>query len=425
MIDYSDTLLEPGTYGMMTQVPAFRPGRYGHMMATTITPAAGATRHPWLDTAGLVGVCGFVAAVQFSLWAAELLLWTTVLAWILTVVVNRERAGVPSIFWPLAAYAGVTLASVAFSLDPPTSLYSSKQLLLFLVVPVVYRFARGDRANTVLNVIITVGALSAVLGVVQYGVLGYDNLARRVQGSLGHWMTYSGLLLLVTSAASARLIFGRKDRVWPALIMPALIVAIVVTFTRSVWVGTFVAVTVLLALKDVRLAAAVPVLGAVALAVVMAIAPAALTGRVYSVVNLKDPSNSDRIAMLHAGARIVRDYPLTGVGLDNMKKVYRMYRDPGSLDWSAPHLHNVPMQIAAERGLPALGIWLWFIVALAIQVLRRVRRAPDRVLAAAACAAIAAMLAAGMFEYNFGDSEFLMMFLALVTLPFAAEARSV
>ena len=29
------------------------------------------------------------------------------------------------------------------------------------------------------------------------------------------------------------------------------------------------------------------------------------------------------------------------------------------------------------------------------------------------------MLAAGLFEYNFGDSEFLMLFLMLVTLPFA------
>ena len=26
-----------------------------------------------------------------------------------------------------------------------------------------------------------------------------------------------------------------------------------------------------------------------------------------------------------------------------------------------------------------------------------------------------------MFEYNFGDSEFLMLFLVLVTLPYAAE----
>jgi len=389
-------------------------------MATTAMPGTAATRVSRLEVAGFVGVCGFVAAVQFSLWAAEILLWLTVLAWLITVIANRERDVVPAMVWPLALYAAVTLVSVAFSLDAPTSLYSAKQLLLFLVVPVVYRFARGDRANTVLNVTLTVGALAAVLGVMQYGMLGYDTLDRRVQGSLGHWMTYSGLLLLVTVAASTRLLFGHKDRVWPALIMPALVVAVVVTFTRSVWVGTVVAVAVVVALKDFRLAAIVPLMAAIAVAVVIALAPAALTGRVYSVVSLKDPSNSDRLSMLRAGVRIVRDYPLTGVGLDNIKKVYRMYRDPDSRDWSAPHLHNVPMQIAAERGLPALGVWLWFIVALAVQLRRRLRAAPDRVLPAAALGLIAAMLAAGMFEYNFGDSEFLMLFLALVTLPFAA-----
>jgi hypothetical protein len=34
------------------------------------------------------------------------------------------------------------------------------------------------------------------------------------------------------------------------------------------------------------------------------------------------------------------------------------------------------------------------------------------------------MLAAGMFEYNFGDSEFLMLLLIVVTLPFAARAAT-
>ena len=33
------------------------------------------------------------------------------------------------------------------------------------------------------------------------------------------------------------------------------------------------------------------------------------------------------------------------------------------------------------------------------------------------------MLGAGMFEHNFGDSEFLMLFLVLVTLPFAVTRR--
>ena len=34
------------------------------------------------------------------------------------------------------------------------------------------------------------------------------------------------------------------------------------------------------------------------------------------------------------------------------------------------------------------------------------------------------MLAAGMFEYNFGDSEFLMLFLVLITLPHAAAREA-
>ncbi len=42
-------------------------------------------------------------------------------------------------------------------------------------------------------------------------------------------------------------------------------------------------------------------------------------------------------------------------------------------------------------------------------------------IAMAALAAVVAMVAAGMFEYNFGDSEFLMLFLLLVTLPYAAD----
>ena len=54
-------------------------------------------------------------------------------------------------------------------------------------------------------------------------------------------------------------------------------------------------------------------------------------------------------------------------------------------------------------------------------LIRLFRAGRERLLAATAMAATAAMLAAGMFEYNFGDSEFLMLFLVLITLPFAAS----
>ena len=91
-----------------------------------------------------------------------------------------------------------------------------------------------------------------------------------------------------------------------------------------------------------------------------------------------------------------------------------------------PHLHNVP---AADRrrarpaGAARSGSW--FVVALTRDLWRALPRRANRVLAAAALAAVVAMLAAGLFEYNFGDSEFLMLFLILVTLPFAAHRSAI
>ena len=153
-------------------------------------------------------------------------------------------------------------------------------------------------------------------------------------------------------------------------------------------------------------------------------APTGITDRVFSTFDLNDPTNRDRFAMGRAGVRMIRDHPLTGVGPDMVQVVYGDYRDAGAVNETNPHLHNVPLQIAAERGLPALALWLWFIAATTRALLREMKREGSRALAAGGLAAMAAMLAAGMFEYNFGDSEFLMLFLVIVTLPAAAARRT-
>jgi O-antigen ligase len=139
-----------------------------------------------------------------------------------------------------------------------------------------------------------------------------------------------------------------------------------------------------------------------------------------SMFNAQDPANQDRLAMVEVGARMIADHPLTGVGPNMVPRLYEKYRPDYAINPVNPHLHNVPLQIAAERGVPALAVWLWCIGAIVISAFRLFRRGDERVLAAGALAAVAAMFAAGFFEYNFGDSEFLMMFLVLVTLPFAA-----
>jgi O-antigen ligase len=385
------------------------------MTATTLS-MTGTTSAPWLHRLTIWLLLAFVGSLQVSIAAANVLLSATILCWAALLIREHSRPQVPSFFWLLAAYGAVTLLSSAFSLDPMESLIDSRQLVLFLIVPMVYDLARGERAATVVDVIITVGAAIAAYGIVQYGMLHYDNLGRRPQGTLGHYMTYSGVLMLVTAIGVARLVFGARDRIWPALIMPALIVALSLTLGRSAWVGSAAAVGLLLILKDFRLTALLPVI----IAIIFAAAPDTVADRMTSVFSLRDPSSLDRIAMARTGIAMVKDHPLTGVGPNMVERLYPQYRDKDGIQKVNPHLHNVPLQIAAERGIPALLVWLGFIGVLTIGVFQIFRASRDRVLPAAGLAAIAAMLAAGMFEYNFGDSEFLMLFLVIVTLPFAA-----
>jgi O-antigen ligase len=372
---------------------------------------------PWLDRLTVALLLAFVATVQVSIVAAQAFFILLLFAWIATLVRDKTRPAAPRFFWPLLAYAAITLISSALSVDPIESFIDSRQLYLFLIVPVVYDLARGARTRTVLDVIITVGALAAAYGIIQYGMLHFDSLRLRPRGTMGHYMTYSGTLMLVIGVAAARIVFGGRDRLWPALVMPALIVALTLTFTRSAWVGVCVGVSLLFILKDFRLTGLIPVI----IALLFALAPDRITDRIMSVFDLRDPSSRDRVAMLQTGAAMVKDHPLAGVGPNMVERLYTQYRDPAGVQKVNPHLHNVPVQIAAERGLPALAAWLVFIGVLAVGVFRIFRSGQDRVLAAGALAAIAAMLSAGMFEYNFGDSEFLMLFLVIVTLPFAAE----
>jgi O-antigen ligase len=391
--------------------------------AETGNPAAG------LERAAYYSFLAFVAVLPFTIAGSQVLLTISGLLWLMLVVREHEHVEVPRMFWPVLAYAGATLVASVLSVDPRVSLIDCKQVLLFMIIPMAYRLLQGRRAITAVDLIVTVGAISAAIGVVQFGIFKHDNLANRPQGSLGLYMTYSGQLMLIACIATARILFRQSDRLWPALVMPALIVALAATLSRNAWVGACAGIGLLLLIRDFRLVALLPVVAAV----LIAVAPAQVTDRLYSMFRLKEvwratdtigatvSTNQDRVAMIRSGLRIIKDNPLTGVGPDMVIQVYPHYRDPLAVNQLNPHLHNVPLQIAAERGLPALGIWLWFVFMLMRDFVRQRRTSAVPSLPTAGLAAVVAMLAAGLFEYNFGDSEFLMLFLVIVTLPYAAE----
>jgi hypothetical protein len=387
---------------------------------STLSGAAGLARSSaGPRQAALVGLMLMIAAVQFSIAVAQIFLAMTLIAWAAALAIEGRRPSAPRWAIPLAFYAGWTALSAATSADPRTSLLASKQVVLFLIIPLTFEVVDESSALPLTTIMLAAGACSALVGIGQYSILHYDNLGQRPRSTLGMYMTFSGLIMLVLNVAVARTLFMTRSRIWSVLVMPALAVVLALTFTRSAWVGWCAAAALLLLMRDFRLASLLPIIAAV----FFALAPTPVVQRFYSIFDLTDPTNRDRIAMAKAGAHIIAAHPLTGVGPNMIYRVYPQYRDVDAVLPDTPHLHNVPMQIAAERGLPALGFWIWFVAAVtagSVTLFRRASRdGTQRFLAAAALAAIASMLGAGMFEHNFGDSEFLMLFLVIVTLPFA------
>lgn len=371
-----------------------------------------------IERASAIALVAAFGAIQFSIAAGQILLALAAIGWLAVLARTRQRPDAPAFMLPLLLYAVWTLVATVYSRNPAASLRGDKELLLLLVVPMTMTLLRGARAARTLDVLISVGPIVALLGAYQYTVLDYNSLGRRPHGTL-HYMTYSGVLMLLVCATAARLLFEPGRRIWPALIMPALVVALGATLSRNVYVGAMAGLAVLLLLRDFRLIALLPI----AVAGVILFAPSHIVDRAYSMFDLKDPTNRDRVAMARAGVAIIDDEPLTGVGPDMVEHVYPEYRTDDAVNIEVQHLHNVPLQIAAERGLPALALWIWFVAIAARDLLRMVRR-EQTALAAAGLAALAATVTAGMFEYNFGDSEFLLPLLALLTLPFALGAAT-
>jgi O-antigen ligase len=344
---------------------------------------------------------------------------------------------------PLMAFWGLSVISALASRAPVESMWALRDVFLFVAPPVTYLAYQHPRMRNLGVRVFAVGILIAILlglgGTVMALQRGEAVGAYRPDGTLGHYMTYAGALML--SVPVLLTVQGRKSWIWHRAVALGAIVLLGLTMTRSGWIGCAVGLTVWVAGRFVRGKEGVAeaprrnwaVYGTIlcVLVVVAAMALLSLAGpdtlfeRGASIFSLDNPTNVDRLAMAATGLRIVRAHPWLGIGPGLMERVYPAWRVEGAVQESNPHLHNNVIQIAAERGLLALAAWAWLMTAICLGAWRVLRYAgpfgeggPE---ARAAVAALAAFLTMGLFEYNFGDSEVVMILLFVVTLPFAAS----
>jgi O-antigen ligase len=368
----------------------------------------------WLYTSALWTVFGlalsnvlFGAAILANLWQQR---WRAIAC-------RRWR----SVLVPLGIYAACLLTSVALSRHPQASARALSGLVSLAILPLGLLVLRGERrARWVVDGIVAVAALSAAHGLYQQLFLGYGDIDNRIRGPFSHYMTFAGVLLLADLLLIGMMVCGRHRNLRRWLALGIINLALLWSLTRSAWVAFVVALTLCLLLRRPRW-----VLAYVPAALLLALlAPVPLLHRVVSIFDLADVSNYDRLCMVEAGVLMVKERPFFGLGPRMVRELYPLYRHPTAPRRWVPHLHNNLVHVAAEEGLLAMAALVW-LMGGALVVAYRGYRAEARAaghtpgLYLGGLLALAAFNLAGLFEYNWGDTEVQRVALFLVALPWA------
>lgn len=323
------------------------------------------------------------------------------------------------LYVPLALY-GVASTMSAIAAERSIHMWADSALwgkmLLFPAALILFR--EVPRSHTLaLRVFLFFGFGTGVVVIFQYFALGHRDLQHRVTWPASHVMTLSGMLVGVAVFALALWIHDLRN-LYLFLTTAVAAFGVVLTFSRSAWLGWTVAAFALLMLRRPRaLAWAVP-----AALIALSFAPLSFFGRMISSVDTRQSSNLDRIRMIEAGVEIIMDYPLLGVGPANVKEVYPLYRKHDAPRVRIPHLHNNLIQIWAERGVLAVSAYL-MLLALFLRECWRGWRGPSAAYAEGGMAVAVALATAGLFEFNFGDTEVFWLLLDTFALVIASIER--
>jgi O-antigen ligase len=298
------------------------------------------------------------------------------------------------------------------------------------------------------------------------GVAGWSRGREdRAHGFYGHYTTYAEVLQLIGSLAAGLLValafarrtarsddisvrddesvrranesarqksVGLKNRgraMWLlAASFAGIAGALLLTVTRASWLAFLVSIFLIVLTGAASRRAVALVLLAACVAV-----PVSLyvlrQKRGVGFIDRQDQSTTWRGTVWREAFGVLTRSPrhlAVGVGMDSLKRRWREWGmfDHGRLPIG--HLHSTPLQIAFERGLPALAAWL-ALLGLYLRMLWRLTRRErggdwrEHGLALGAAGGAVGFFVSGLVHYNLGDSEVAMVFYFIMGLALALE----
>jgi len=402
-------------------------------------PAADSRFRRLLEQSPLIFAGASTIAILIGIAPSQILLGAAIAALLAT----RTRWRLPPVWVPLALFLAGTLISMAFSGDPAAGFPQVKKIYVYLMLAVVYTAVRKvSQARFLVLAWAAVASAGAVLGLIQFlrkvqeahaaGQTLYDYyVGERITGFMSHWQTFGGEEMIVLVMLGAFLMFSPRARrwtLWLGLAAAALLVgAIMLDYTRGIWLATGCACLYLVWFWKRRLLAAVPVV----VLLVLWINPGSVRTRFESAFEPhgQTDSNEFRIIVWRTGLRMIKAHPLLGLGPELVHKHFMDWL-PADVPQPLPsgwygHLHSIYLHYAAERGIPTALALIAALLMMLRDYGRALRRLPPgrddrRFLLHGAIATVIAIMVSGFFELNLGDSEVLTMFLSVAALGYLA-----
>ncbi len=264
--------------------------------------------------------------------------------------------------------------------------------------------------------------------------LGISNWSRgrdwRATGFYNHWVTYSEVLQLIASLALGIFLALKQKRsltgVLLVLAVIGLVFALGMTVTRASWIGFAVSAVAMLLLSVSR--RTILIVGACAIPLVLASVVLLQQKRSIGFFDKKDQSTSWREMVWREGFQLLISNPrhiAVGVGLDSIKGHWREWGLFDNGRQPIGHMHSNLLQIALERGLPALIVWL-ILIGVYLRMLWRITRRDgiDDVARGVALGVLGGALGffmSGLVHYNWGDSEVITVFYFIMGLCLVVE----
>lgn len=317
----------------------------------------------------------FMSVVPFTYWNNFYAFGGIMLMFAVTLFKQRKPLGT-NIY--LILFMLMSTLAFVFSVSPSLSLrffvfYINAFVLLYVIIAELNTLKKFE---VFINIVLFGVFLTGVYGIYQNfkGIpilpsqvdTSIDsNLVGRVYSTIGNANNYAELLVLFLPFFAASFMNAKKIHVkaiYVVMTIPCLI-SLLLTYSRSSWIGLVIAVGMFVLLKEWRL---IPVVGVLSL-MVFPFLPSSITNRVMTIFS-GDSSTNMRFVIWTQTLPLIKDYWPSGIGLGPDVFIAMMKNYPTKQ--KAVHSHNIYIQILVETGF----IGLFSFIALQIHLFKETVR---------------------------------------------------